>query len=450
MKTTRHTVWGLASIALILCYGFSLKAQSVTSLSKKSTRTIHIDDLKPLRIGDKIPNLEFDVINAPSKKIKLSDYKGKVIILDFWATWCTSCIKHFSKLDSFQTQLNDKLQVILVNSKGTGDDAKKLSQFFDKWKKNRSKALTLPSTVNDSIAEKLFPHQMVPHYVWVDASGTVRGITGAEEITKYNMNAFAEGRTITLREKKDLFDFDYRKPLFVNGNGGTGENVMYRSQFSGFLDGVAGMEGGASTKEGLSTRVYCLNLPILMMYARALPQLNYFAKNRIILNVEDHSKFLAPEDLDNWKYENTYCYELITPPIPPNKVNKIMKDDLDRFFNLETRIEKRKVQCYILVLTDKNLIPFARQTLTETNLGDDNQVSYFLHNGPISILVNTLNLQLSLPILDETGITQNISIDLPENYSNPDILKKVLAKYGLGLKQAAREVEMFVVNETKD
>ncbi|WP_257667471.1 hypothetical protein [Parapedobacter tibetensis] len=53
---------------------------------------IHIDSIKPLQIGDTIPeallNLPLQVVNHPEGKetITLADYKGKLIILDFWAT----------------------------------------------------------------------------------------------------------------------------------------------------------------------------------------------------------------------------------------------------------------------------------------------------------------------------------------------------------------------------
>ena len=59
--------------------------------------------------------------NAP---IDLSAYKGKVVFLDFWASWCVSCVKAMGFLDEMQTQLNARgLEVIGVNEDENSQDA---------------------------------------------------------------------------------------------------------------------------------------------------------------------------------------------------------------------------------------------------------------------------------------------------------------------------------------
>jgi peroxiredoxin len=42
------------------------------------------------------------------KEMKLSDYKGKVILLNFWATWCPPCRKELPDLSTISTELKDK------------------------------------------------------------------------------------------------------------------------------------------------------------------------------------------------------------------------------------------------------------------------------------------------------------------------------------------------------
>ena len=48
--------------------------------------------VKVLSIGDTMPDITItNVYNYPSSTIHFSDLKGKLVILDFWATWCTGC-----------------------------------------------------------------------------------------------------------------------------------------------------------------------------------------------------------------------------------------------------------------------------------------------------------------------------------------------------------------------
>ena len=68
-----------------------------------------------LNIGEKVPDFEVqNVINYSKKSLRISEFKGKAVIIDFWGTSCRPCIKTLFKLDSLQKKYKDKIQVIAV------------------------------------------------------------------------------------------------------------------------------------------------------------------------------------------------------------------------------------------------------------------------------------------------------------------------------------------------
>lgn len=56
----------------------------------------HFLELKHVEIGNRYVN--FSMKNIQGKTVQISDFKGKVILLDFWASWCRPCIKEFPAL----------------------------------------------------------------------------------------------------------------------------------------------------------------------------------------------------------------------------------------------------------------------------------------------------------------------------------------------------------------
>jgi peroxiredoxin len=78
--------------------------------------------------------LNFMVKDMNGGDVKLADYKGKVILLNYWATWCGPCKVEIPDLIALQDQYRDKGFVVLGVSQD--DDPATLRGFAGSWKMN--------------------------------------------------------------------------------------------------------------------------------------------------------------------------------------------------------------------------------------------------------------------------------------------------------------------------
>jgi peroxiredoxin len=66
---------------------------------------------KPELVGQKAPDF---TVSDPQHTVSLHDYKGKVVVLNFWATWCAPCLDELPSLIQMQHDLGDKVTVLAV------------------------------------------------------------------------------------------------------------------------------------------------------------------------------------------------------------------------------------------------------------------------------------------------------------------------------------------------
>jgi len=148
-------------------------------------------ELFALRTGEETPNIPLAIINSKDSLVYIQEYKGKLIILDFWGTWCNSCVRFFPKLDTLQNLFERDLKIILVNSITSGDDKRRVSEFLNK-RRSLGMPINLTVAVEDSLATKLFPNKYLPTYVWISPNGKLLGVTGKEFVTEMNIRSILE------------------------------------------------------------------------------------------------------------------------------------------------------------------------------------------------------------------------------------------------------------------
>lgn len=155
-----------------------------------------------LVIGDKVPDLVLsNIINYKDSSIRLAQLRGKAVILDFWATYCSACLKEFPKIDSLQRQYSKNLQILLMNA--YLKDSETVLANFLKEQKVKLEGFSLPLVKNSNEIHKVFPIKSMPHYIWIGTDGRIKAITRADQVTHSNIERLIAGLSLNLKLKKD-------------------------------------------------------------------------------------------------------------------------------------------------------------------------------------------------------------------------------------------------------
>ena len=75
---------------------------------------------------------DFELADLSGKSKKLSDFKGQVVILSFWASWCAPCLDEFPSMIELVEKMGGKVQLVAVSQDSSREDVEAFLKSFPK------------------------------------------------------------------------------------------------------------------------------------------------------------------------------------------------------------------------------------------------------------------------------------------------------------------------------
>jgi thiol-disulfide isomerase/thioredoxin len=142
--------------------------------SANTTERIRLGEFIP--VSPPLPTPAISFVDLAGNAISLSEFTGKFVLVNLWATWCEPCLREMPSLERMQSRLKDKITVVAISEDRGG--SKIVAPFVEKLALKSIKTYLDPK----STAERAFKVKGLPTTFLIDREGRILGrVEGAAE-----------------------------------------------------------------------------------------------------------------------------------------------------------------------------------------------------------------------------------------------------------------------------
>jgi uncharacterized protein (TIGR03435 family) len=350
------------------------------------------------------------VLKAPAgTTASLAELKGKVVVLEFWATWCAPCIPGLDHLSQIAAKYTDRpVQFIYI----TDEDEQRASAFLRK--KSPQGWIGL-----DEKRQTIEAYRFVglPHTVIIDPDGNVAAITLPKHVTVTALDDLLAGKKLSLPLKQgEAEDLEWDKDLVRDE---TLFQIIIRSS-NAYTGGMYKPRPGHLTFDGV---------PLQTLIQTAF-QTEY---TRVV------------NKLSQSQNEQKYRASIVAPREKESQLYASFQRTLVESFGLRVRREKRLLDVFLL-RPIPNLSPILRPSQAAGTEYVVMRGKIRMKKQPLSQLAVVLENSIGKPVFDETGFKATYDWNLTYSSADKNILLESLRKEtGLELVPAKRMVEVVVI-----
>ncbi|WP_099369408.1 TlpA disulfide reductase family protein [Sphingobacterium sp. 1.A.5] len=465
---------------LFLLISFSIQAQSGSPFQKPSSKSLYVGD----QIPEEFYELKLNTIDLKKgnlSQIQLKDHRSKLIILDFWATWCPSCLGSLKHLHEIRSVLDTSKVLVLPVNYQKPEEIKIIIDRFG-WDHR--------SVHSDIDLGAYFPHQGIPHMVWIKDS-KVHSMPMISYATADNINRVLENKKVNLLELDRVKIPDFSVPLLYNKDIET--KVKYRDEhltITGYIPDFETLDlERTETKDSIF--IHMVNVPIgHLLYRCFQSQISpYFFeyKGAITFDLDSLSQRLLQTSRPTYSEDANYQQDLkvrvwemeswvsmdfrVPKSTPDSAVGNLLRSSLQKYLLSElgwqTSIRKSPLKTYprqiALVSLEQLEKVFSKPLPIAQSLEHDGNLLYRDYtiskwNKLISHLMGLVNDR----DLDYTTITddsefppqKNIQFQVPRSFFERkeitfDELLDFMKEYGMSLEIKKAQMDYLHVESIR-
>lgn len=389
-------------------------------------------------VGDAAPSLSVEtLLNTPEgASAEWKDLKGKVVVVDFWATWCAPCIASIPHLNELTEQFADE-DVVFISL--TAEPAETVAPFLKRRPISGWVALD-----TDSKAGAAWGVTGIPHTFIIGKDGKILGDLHPSGLNAQHIEKALRGEDLGLAkgeasgervaaQRKAAYGRSYVPGDFPGV--GFDENPLPKPitqiVIRKALNPDGGTYGGTS-----STGQTWVGFDAAEVVKQAYGRAHGIETTRVEVAAE-----LPEEKLD---------VAIWTPAGDKGAFRRFVEVGLGAAFNLDARTEEREVEALVLRATDAaegKLAPTVSTggSSTSTRTESDMLIFSVINQGPAT-LARMLENQLHQPVIDETGLTGGYDFEFTLA-GDLESAQKAVGKLGLTLEAETRTLTFLVVKD---
>jgi uncharacterized protein (TIGR03435 family) len=369
-------------------------------------------DQPSLKIGDAAPSLQLDELRqtplgAPANR---EAQMGKVVVIDFWATWCAPCIASLPHLNQLTTELaGEPVTFIAV----TDDPPAKVAEFL------KTHPITTWLGFDHNRANwHAFDVVSIPHCVVIGRDGKVAAITLPEDVTAESLRKLSKNEPVVFAPKQGRSANANWDQDWVEWTDGVRPEtyLIIKPIVTSTTESYYPPHGGRLTADGAS-------LPVLIMLAYGTDFFHLDLRSPLI--------------------KQSYRVAVHVRPGREAMLQPWLQQTLQTMFDINAHWEDEEQTVFALSRAPDSPAPPA--SVITNPMATMVKGSITLKGQSTSTLANMLTTVLRAPVANETGLNGIYDFELPYQPGDVKMTTDALGKLGFRVDKVRRLVKMLVV-----